>query len=245
MSKIIIDSVVDKELAVTLANLCVQVQKEFDISPILLSTMLNNVNFLDHCQFLYDQCHCEMVNSLNGYKENFLGALDNNNKVNISDGEYEKCGYLKKTHKNGYIEYCNLHKYLHPHPEMPPTNKKWDSVVTHEFITKDNNQIIKERYNYSIYVIYQNYLNKLYSLLKSLFYYQIQTECTTQSIKIEEMSLSELLNNMKTNSNIFKSKVLYEHIDLSNKNNTKIEGQRPSSYYYLKVYTYKNATTAL
>jgi len=243
MNKIVINGSIDKELATTLAKLCIQIQTEFDISSDLLNTMINNPEFIENCQFLYNQCHGEMIINLNNFKENYLSTLETNGTLPINDSEYEKCGHLNKTHKNGYIEYCNLHKYLHPHPQMPVT-RKFGPEVDHEFVIKDENQIVREKYNYSIYVIYQNYLNKLYNLVKVLFNYQINQLCDMRTIKVDE-KIPDLLEQMKQNKNLFKSKMLYEHINIKdNTQSNEIDAtqQNPTekiSFYYLKVYNYK------
>lgn len=222
------NSSIDTELAMSLNHLCLQIQKEFDISPIALTQLINNASFFENCQFLYDQCYAEMNNCLRGFKEkyNFSGEI----KHSISDGEYEKCGNIVKIYRNGYIEYCNLHQYLHPHPKIQLYKNKSD--INHEFIIKNDDLIVNERYKFSIYVIYQNYVNKLHNLLKLLFYSFVNRSCKIQSIKIDSQNLQNLSDEMAQNPHIFKSKVIYEYINTVEDKQTKSD----RSYYYLKVY---------
>ena len=252
MNKIVINGSIDKELATILSKLCLQIQGEFDMSPLLLNNLINQQEFLSNCQFLYEQCHGEMMTNLDQFKENYVSALETNTKINIDGNEYEKCGHLNKTHKNGYIEYCNLHKYLHPHPQMPVT-RKFGPEVDHDFVVKDDNQIIKERYNYSIYLIYQSYLNKLYCLIRQLFNYEINRSCEISTMIVNSENITNLLNQMTDHINIFKSKVLYEYINVKDKDtntNTQLDPEQietvesedcidvpeKTSFYYLKVY---------
>ena len=204
------NSKIDKEMLMSINHLCAQIQKEFDISPVVLEKLVNNPRFFENCQFLHDQCYAEMNNLLIKIKEKYNFA---NNKHTINDVEYEKCGNLINTYKNGYVEYCNLHKYLHPHPEIKLFKNK--SEIGHEFIIKNDNQIVTEHYKYSIYVIYQNYVNKLHNLLKLLFYSFINQSCEIKSIKIDDNNLQILTKEMSSNPNLFKSKVLYEYINTS------------------------------
>ncbi len=218
MNKIIINESSETELITIFSHLCIQIQKDFDISPILLTHLINEVNFVDNCKFLYHQSHYEMLNNLGQFKDNYNELIDGEGTLNIDDNEYEKCGHLKKNHANGYVEYCNIHKYLHPHPEMPIKNE-FGPIVDHEFIIKDNYQILREKYNQSIGLIYQIYINQLYSLIKQLFNYELMRSCEISTIAVKDDNLDDLFHNMKNNNNIFKSKVLYEYIDLKKSSN--------------------------
>lgn len=239
------DIILEKDLITSLCQLCLSVQTEFDISPILLNKMINEKKFLKDSQFLYQQCHSEMINNLNNFKQLFFNLLNENSQIEISTGEYEKCGHLIKSHKNGYIEYCNVHKYLHPHPDLICTKQNLDylnggnppdlnQTVDHQFVTKTEIQITKERYYLAIHVIYQNFINKLHYLLKLLFYHQINQSCVIQSVKIDDQTGAQLLDQMKTDINLFKSKVIYEYIDLCDQPLS----EHRQLYYYLKIYSF-------
>lgn len=245
MNKITIRSPLGMELETEfisfLGQLCLQIQKEFDIAPLVLSQMINNLSFIEDGKFLYEQCHIEMINNINEFKETFFNALSIDQKFNIDDTEYEKCGYLIKSYKNGYIQYCNLHKYLHPYSNMICAKNELD--IDHEFVTKTDAQIIKEHYNYSIYIIYQNYVNKLNNFLKMRFYHQIEQLCDIKTLRIDENLNEYIIEPMKNNINLFKSKVIYEYINLSgNQESQQKHFDENKSYYYLKIYLFRDIT---
>ena len=232
--------ILEKELITSLSQLCLTIQTEFDMSSILLNKMINEKKFLAQSQFLYEQCHFEMINNLNHFKQLFFDLLNENSQIEINSGEYEKCGYLIKAHKNGYVEYCNVHKYLHPHPDLICTKQNLDYLnhsIDHQFVTKTETQITKERYYLAIHIIYQNFINKLHYLLKLLFYHQIKQLCVIQSIKIDDQTETQLLDQMKVNINLFKSKVIYEYIDLSDQQLS----EHRELYYYIKIYSFTDS----
>ena len=226
------NSNIDKEMAMSLNHLCLQIQKEFDISPLLIEKLINNIQFIGNCNFLFEQCQIEMIMMINKFKEKY-NLMDKNNIIQaVGNSEKEKCGNLIKNYNNGYIEYCNLHKYLHPHPEIKFFKPKQEAEVNHEFVTKNEVQVSNEYYKRSIYAIYQNYINKLHNLFKSQFYFFINQVCEIKSIKIDENNLKTLTDEMEKNPTVFKSKVLYEYINTSKDKQSRSD----LSYYYLKVY---------
>ena len=233
MNKIIINGSIQKELSTILATMCLQIQKEFDIAPSLLNNLINQQEFLVNCQFLYEQCHGEMLVILDQFKDNYINYIANDKKIAIDGSEYEKCGCLNKTHKNGYKEYCNIHRYLHPHPQMPVT-RKFGPWVEHDFVVKNVDKIIKEKYNNSVHIIYQNFVNKLYSLVRQLFDYEVNRSCYISTLIVNSENIADLLNKMNDNNNIFKNKSLYEHINVKN-TSSQIDNDK-TSFYYLKVY---------
>ena len=229
------ETIFGKELITLLAQLCVDIQKEFDISPILLDRMINEKKFVKYSQFLHEQCYSEMVTYLNSFKQSFFDSLNQNLHINNSCEQYEKCGHLIKTHHNGYIQYCNLHKYLHPHFDMVNSTGIL-SDVDHVFVTKTEDQLTKEYYYSVIHTIYQNFINKLHHLLKLLFAHYIKQSCDIQSIKIDNLrQIEELLNKMKDDVHLFKNKVIYEQIDVSSKQ----ESEKRDSHCYIKIYLFR------
>lgn len=225
MSEIIIPKDLDDDLIKILAILCINIQNEFDISPKMINILINNESFSNYYRFLHQQCYGEMINNINHFKENF--------DMNVSDitaEEYEKCGHLITSHQNTYISYCNAHKYLHPHPSIP--NYKYTYGIDHTFVVKNTNQIIKERYNTTIYLMYQNFINKLYKMIKRLFDFMINVLCHQTVIKINDEELSTVIKNMERNPSLFKSRIIYEHIDTITIDSNK----EINKFYYIKSY---------
>jgi hypothetical protein len=215
------------ELIKVFATLCVNIQKEFDISVTALNTLLNNNEFVRQSCFLYDQFHTEMTNHIIDFKETFTG-----NEDSITSDEYEKCGFLIRSHQNTYVSYCNAHKYLHPHPDIKTTS---NSDITHPFVMKNTNQIIKEKYDTTIHQAYQSFVNKLYSMVLLLFMEMIDDQCQKSTTKTTPDDLSSIIHQMESDDLVFKSKSIYEYID-TNTPRTDVDVGIPNKFYYVKVY---------
>lgn len=244
------------------AHLCLHLQKEFDISAQLITQMVNLPQFTSPAQFIIEQCQTHFTEVLNLYKTNFANfsvSQSNNQDMEINPGEREKCGRILNIAGNGYIEYCNLHKYMHPHPEMNISSK--GSAVEHQFIVKDNHQIIREHFQNQVYSQYVNYINRAFNLIKTLFYYLLHQWCQIDSIPIicepntsllatlsslkpaksvpidlhKNPQIANLIKQMQDNTHIFKSKVLYENVTSQND----MEESKIVSSYYLKIYRVK------
>lgn len=229
-NKIIISETMDKDIKACLAYVCLHLQKEYDISPVLLNQIINNKQCIEYCVFLHDQCLSEMNESLSSFKDKFNHLSDH--KYNTGEHDYERCGYMVKAHKNGYVQYCNFHKYLHPQKdfkcERDKTEMNKDLYKDHEFISKTDTQIIRECFQYGIYVTYQNYINKMYGLIKIIFDHYIKCHCNVSSIDYNAYEAT--LQSMKNDPLIFKSKSIYENLRGNNDNKEKS--------YYFKVYKF-------
>lgn len=229
MDKITITHELHAEIINILAYLCVNIQNEFDISPDTLNHLINKSDFIGYSQFLYQQCYIEMLNNIQNFKNNFDMTSDD-----ITPEEYEKCGHLITSHQNTYVSYCNYHKYLHPHPNVQLTNSRTGlEIADHKFVTKTHNQIIKERYNTTIHLLYQSFINKVYHMINQIFNHMIHTSCQQTIVRVSD-DLPAMISQMNNNKNIFKSKVIYEHISQSNSD------QAPDKFYYIKVFNLSN-----
>jgi len=225
MDKIIFTHDLNGDVINILVYLCVHIQNKYDISPEILNNFVNKKEFVEYCKFLHHQCYVEMLNNIRVFKEHFTMTPND-----ITSEEYEKCGYLITSHQNTYVSYCNYHKYLHPHPSIPLTNKNGQEIIDHTFVTKTNNQIIKECYNAKIHSLYQNFINKVYYLVSHVFNYILNISCEQHIIKISDHLIKNIIVQMKSNKNIFKSKVIYEYITPS------ICDKVLDKIYYIKVF---------
>lgn len=235
MNKMVLDSSLHDDLIKLFAFFCLEIQKEYDIHPDLLKKLLNQQEFVSDCVFLHQQCHFEMTSQLKIHKERIQKAYedsDHENPIQMNDGDLERCGQILKIHKNGYVHYCNLHKYLHPHSDLM-TKKCYG--IDHIFTIKSHEQIIKERDYQSVHIIYQNHINKLYNLIRHLFYYNINKNCEILPIQINDKNVNDLLIQMTDDKTLFKGKILHEHFIFNEDHKT----DKKLSYYYVKFYKYK------
>ena len=89
MSNLVIRGLKEEtDLLKLLADLCVNLQKEYDIHPETLSQLINNPSFLRYCSLLYYQCYGEMITNLNQFKSQYNnGSLE---EVIISSKRIQK-----------------------------------------------------------------------------------------------------------------------------------------------------------
>jgi hypothetical protein len=229
----------DNDLIKVLSVLCLNIQKDYDISPQILNTLINNTLFLSNIRFIYEQCSEEMSHIL----ENFKSGFDTDSVSNqITTEEYEKCGYLITSHQNSYITYCNIHKYLHPDPHNL-TEHRYGISADHCFSPKTPQQVIKERYNMSIHKIYQTFINKISTLIRQLFIHMFETLCIKVIVKVTDENVVSLMQLMKDDQLIFKSRTIYEYIGSSNEQNeVETQNHHENKFYYVKVYKFNTNT---
>lgn len=236
MNNLVIRGLIEEnDLLRLLSTLCVNIQKEYDIHPGTLSHLINNPSFLHYCRFLYYQCYGEMITNLNQFKTQYnIGSL----KEVTSPEESEKCGHLIKTHRNGYITYCNVHKYMHPHSATLSVFSDPDLgyIQDHVFVTKNQGQIVREKYNFTIYTMYSGFINKLYLMIRHLFNHLIKTQCSQSIIKITTPEkMLQVIETMRHDPKIFKSKTIYQHLT-EHTPDPKNTGQPQPRYYYAKCF---------
>lgn len=243
MDDIIISNDIACDLAKIITTLCVNIQNEYDISPSLLNNLINNKEIINMFKFLYQQCYAEMINKINKFKQTF-----NINNDQVGD-EYEKCGHLVTSHQNTYISYCNVHKYLHvpPNTNITLSNHKDNQYIdTHLFVSKNHSQVVKERYNNEIYTIYQYFINKVYIMFQQIFIYLIHNSCDQTYITVNNSTITELMNLMKSDQTIFKSKQILERFNSGTNTNTETntETNTVTKNYYIRKFKLREGWNA-
>lgn len=223
MSQIVVSKNIPDDLTKVICTLCIHIQEEYDISPKIINTVINSDNFMEYSLFIHSQCEYEMLKNI----DLFESIFDPNSHENTD--EYEKCGHLIESHKNTYVTYCNVHKYLHQHPDMP---KSEGCETNHIFVQKSDDQIIHEKYAVMIHKIYHDYINKMYHMLKQVFVKFIEESCEMRIIKISDNTDKNIMEQMKKDETLFKNRMIYKHLD-------KIEhGGAEEKFYYIKTYKF-------
>lgn len=114
---------------------------------------------------------------------------------------------------------------MHPNPGLASCRSDSDQIG-HPFVVKTRGQIIKERYQSTIHLIYQSFVNKLYHMAYILFLETLTESCQLSIIPVFDQELEIVINQMKKDPTIFKSRTIYE---LSSQQNL-------TRKYYIKVY---------
>lgn len=211
----------DNVLIQVLATLCRTLQHEYDLSPQILDQIFNDPEFVDIGHFLHQQCMGEMTLHLHDLKQQ---------PTEVTPEEMEKCGHLIATHPNGYISYCNVHRYLHPHKDIPlvhphqvsdtpVTPNVYEYEMDHLFVTKSHDKILKERYYMAIHSIYQSFVNKLYHMIHQVVVERLQHSCrmsvvqVTDQTSVSDIHLQQIVEMMKSDPLVFKSRLIYEPME--------------------------------
>lgn len=98
---------------------------------------------------------------------------------------------------------------MHPNPGFSSCRSNSDQI-DHPFVVKTRGQIIKERYQSTIHLIYQSFINKLYHMAYTLFLETLVESCQSSIIPVSDQELEVLINRMKKDPTIFKSRTIYE-----------------------------------
>ena len=137
----------------------VSIQETMDINPLVLQQIFEHYSFLEYRKNelikLIDAVKIELKNKcMKQYPQEYYL----NSKLKI-----ENCGHVKNCYVNGYIEYCNVHKYEH---------QDYD----HQFIYKTPNKAMLE-YNVQIkYTVYQQLVTNICLKIKNYIEKVIQSQ---------------------------------------------------------------------
>ena len=154
-------------------------QEEMDVSEEFIIKLANNDEFIESSKEII----IKEVNNLNNkFLKNKISELDNeyylNNKLKT-----ENCGYIKNCYVNGYIEYCNVHKYEHDN-------------LNHEFIFKEYQDAISEYNSHVKFILYKEMIVTLSMHMKSF----IESYINKHYVKIERVQTKKEKNFLKSNS---------------------------------------------
>ena len=154
-------------------------QEELDVSEEFIIQLANNSEFMEYSKAII----IKEVNNLNNkFLKNKISELDNeyylNNKLKT-----ENCGYIKNCYVNGYIEYCNVHKYEH-------------DKINHEFIFKEYYDAIKEYNSHVKFMLYKEMIITLSTCMKRFIENYINTNYT----KIEKVQSKKEKDFLKSNT---------------------------------------------
>lgn len=162
------------------------IQDIFDINPIIIETWLNE-NYKKYIDKLDSKCFIE---SYKNYSSLIKKIATLEQPDNFLYNEKEKCGYILDEYNNGYIKYCNTHKYLH------------NKIGDHVYKQKENNEIIDEKFFITMYNLYVEYTRNVAGKLVDIFIETIQHK--TKYVDYDDI---DMLNNwLLKNDKCFKEK---------------------------------------
>lgn len=196
-SKIIFDKSYNKDLCKILFHVIKNLYLIIDISTKLLEIVINNKEFIKIILFLQDQLYNKML-------------FDLKESVNINYNNIDLCGKVKTIYNNGYIEYCNIHRYLHINNNLSNQDQK---CTDHLFIEKSTDTLELENKQLNIKNNYKKYLNILYKNIYNIIVYILYNSSTYEFIHMNDIiKIKEYYNYSLTyDKHIFKEKYLYDN----------------------------------
>lgn len=157
------------------------ITKEYDISIDIINEIINND---------------EVYNIFNIINDKISSSdIDITSDINYID----RCSHKTSIYKNSYVEYCNVHKYIH------------DDIHEHEFVPFSKESINKMSYQSLIYIKFLKKNEKIYNKLYYIFV-KILLECSSlEYFKLE--NVKEVIKWLSLDKVRFRDKKIYKTID--------------------------------
>lgn len=169
----------------------VSIQSSLDINPSIIKEIFEHYSFLEYCKTILEKLiNTFKVDIKNKTMKEYPQEYYLNSKLKT-----ENCGYVKKCYVNGYIEYCNVHKYEHH-----------DQDEDHSFIYKTPTDAMKEYNNLVKYSLYQDFVNALCLKIK---HYVEDVINTTYEVHNVELT-NEVIRWLKSHPNAFKTRTKHQ-----------------------------------
>lgn len=195
------------------------IQSQLDINPDLLQKWLNRENF---DQIVLDRdrkCYRKVMDQDNPVLDKLMDVSHAESFIDESlFWEKESCGQIMDECGNGYIKYCNQHKYLHPSEH---SKKSQESKIDHFFVKKNATEILEEQIFKVKFNMYLQITRNLTQAMENEFYQWINSQGYSEYF-IEQKHAEEVNIWLNENSENFRSKYpIYQH-DLEEIKNERI-----------------------
>ena len=170
----------------------ISMQSALDINPNVIKEIFEHYSFVEYCKTMLEKMintfKVELkIKSMQEYPQEYYL----NSKLKT-----ENCGYVKKCYVNGYIAYCNVHKYEHQ-----------DEDEDHSFIYKTPTDAMKEYNNNIKYFLYQEFVTLLCTKIK----HYVEDVIKTSYLIYETTSSKEVINWLKSHPKAFKVRTKNEN----------------------------------
>ena len=175
-----------------LTEICINLQRKYDISPELINEIINDESLKSIATDVNRDLYTEMMHK-----------ISNTDILNTENNwSSECCGYVLEEFPNGYLKFCNDHKYIH------------NNTTGHEFTPKTSEQISTEMEFESKYLTYQNYINELFRILMEYVINKIKGDYRVLRIRADE--ISKINDILKSNYSCFKSRDTIQRVISNN-----------------------------
>lgn len=212
-------------------------QQQLDINPMLLQIWLNDDSFRDFLESKYRDCYREIMNRSNPVLDKLMDVSHVESFIDeYLFWEKEMCGQVIDEFGNGYIKYCNKHKYLHPNNSIKKANT---DQTDHVFVRKTANEILEEQIFKVKFNMYLQLTRNLAQAIENEFYQYISKTYQEFYIPIEESD--SLVTWLKEHKDSFRSKFPIFERDLIDIKNEKKNSQTRTFKSLRTLKTLKNA----
>ena len=144
----------------------VSMQTTFDISPSVFKQIFEHYSFVEYSKTILSKTiEAVKVELKNRLMKEYPQEYYLNSKLKI-----ENCGHINNCYVNGYVKYCNVHKYEH-------------QELDHEFVYKSPYDAMRE-YNVQVkYTIYQELITSIANKIKAYIQEIIQSQYTKTEVE--------------------------------------------------------------
>ena len=210
---VVFESDLNKDVSRIAILIIHDMKKHLDISAKLIIEIINDENTIRLLNFIQKQLFMVLVKD----------ARYLNCNVNA-----DKCGKIINIHKNGFKEYCNIHKYYHINDSTLILSQ--DKLCSdHIFIQKTSEQLEEEMQQVCKVTKYQLYLDTLYKDCYNIIMHFIKSSSIVECVDIFDI---ESLKNYHNEIISGTTHCIFKDRSLSKSNNRK----------YINVYRYINDT---
>jgi len=195
-------------------------QSQLDINPELMQKWLDRENF-DAVILENDRkCYRQVMDQDNPVLDKLMDVSHAESFIDESlFWEKESCGQIMDECGNGYIKYCNQHKYLHPSEH---SKKSQESKIDHFFVKKNATEILEEQIFKVKFNMYLQITRNLTQAMENEFYQWINSLGYSEYF-IEHKHADQVSTWLREHSECFRSKYpIFQH-DLDEIKNERIE----------------------
>jgi hypothetical protein len=173
--KITIHGDFDYNVSQALRKTVSNINMTYDINPQIVDEWINDADFKTILTDIDNKCYRDTMSVVNPTLDKLLDVT--HPEIFIEEHlpwEVDQCGQILEEFSNGYIKYCNKHRYLHKEKSLEQFNNRINKdtskeILDHFFVKKTPKEIIEEKIFIIKYNIYLDYTNAIVNALTQKF----------------------------------------------------------------------------
>lgn len=191
IDQILFNGDLNNNLVKVMTQVCLNLQKQFDIAPSLVNDFINGEDFIESAKKINSKFAEQIKEIFQNIEQQFAETnlrIRGEDELGAGGGwNADNCAFVNREYPNGYKKYCNQHKYMHGNSKEHTNHGGFLGVTDHEFVFKTVEQIKEEKILGAKLQHYQEYLNKSLELLYDLMINKIHRNYTVVRVKVEEI----------------------------------------------------------